>query len=410
MKKTLTRRRVLLASLLGLVMPFVVVMLRHAYETNPEQTPFLHNGILVIASAWLGGLGPGLLATLSHLTAVGIWIIPPTAANWLGFVLVFVQGALLACFGEARLRAVARWQKLTSELEMRVAERTAALATSNARLEQEAAERERAIAELTSAGRQLQASNRELETFASVASHDLQEPLRKIRTFSDRLMQRHASGLDPEGRDYLARSVNAAERMSKLIDDLLTYSHVTTRAKPRVPVDLSEVVAGVVSDLESRIADSGARVEVEPLPTFLADPAQMRQLFENLIVNALKFVAPGQAPDVLVTGRIETRGESRVCVMSVADRGIGIEERHRGKIFEMFQRLHGRDAYEGTGIGLAICRKIAERHGGEIDVHERPDGGTIFTVTVPVSPPAEEARDAAFGAVRRPDELGQEAG
>lgn len=390
----MNRRHFRLALLLGLVLPIVVVAIRVMTEAKPALTPFLHNGILVIVVAWVGGLWPGLLATATHLVVVGLWIIAPTSASWLGFASVFLQGALLASLGEARLRAVARWEKLTAELEQRVAERTAALVASKARLEQEAAERERAIAELTSAGRQLQASNRELETFASVASHDLQEPLRKIRTFSDRLMQRHAAGLDPEGRDYLARSVNAAERMSKLIDDLLTYSRITTHAKPRVSVDLSEVVAGVVSDLESRIADSGARLEVEPLPTFVADPAQMRQLFQNLIANALKFVAPGEAPDVLVSGRIENREGIPAAVLSVADRGIGIEERHRTKIFDMFQRLHGRDVYEGTGIGLAICRKIAEHHGGEIDVAERPDGGTIFTVIVPVSLPSEEAPDA----------------
>lgn len=390
----MNRRHLRLGLLLGLVLPIVVVAIRVTAEENPALTPFLHNGILVIVAAWAGGLWPGLVATATHLVVVGLWIIAPTSASVAGFASVFFQGALLASLGEARLRAVARWEKLTAELERRVAERTAALAASKARLEQEATERERAIAELKLTERQLRASNRELETFASVASHDLQEPLRKIRTFSDRLMQRHAAGLDPEGRDYLARSVNAAERMSKLIEDLLTYSQITTRGKPRVPVDLSEVVTGVVSDLESRIADSGARLKVEPLPTLLADAAQMRQLFQNLIANALKFVAPGEAPDVLVSGRIEDRGGRPVAVLSVADRGIGIEERYRGKIFEMFQRLHGRDVYEGTGIGLAICRKIAERHGGEIDVAGRPDGGTVFSVTLPVSLRPEEEPDA----------------
>ncbi|MEP7012946.1 MAG: ATP-binding protein [Acidobacteriota bacterium] len=392
----MTRRRPRIALLLGLALPFVVVVLRHAYEANPQQTPFLHSGILVIAVAWLGGLGPGLLATFSHLVAVGIWIVPPSTVSWTGFALVFLQGALLACFGEARLRAVDRWERLRSDLEGRVAERTAELASSNIRLEKEAAERERAIAELTSAGRLLQASNRELETFASVASHDLQEPLRKIRTFSDRLMQRHSENLDPEGRDYLARSANAAERMTQLIEDLLSYSRVTTHGRPLLPVDLSEILAGVLSDLETRIADSGAKVHVDPLPQIEADAAQMRHLLQNLIVNALKFVAPGQTPEVWVSGRVEKGSDPPLCHLEVADHGIGIEERHRDKIFQMFQRLHGREAYEGTGIGLAICRKIAERHGGEIHVAERPGGGSLFVVNLPGKRKPDPVEDVSY--------------
>ncbi len=379
----MNRRHPRLGLFLGLVLPIVVVVLRRSFEQDPELTPFLHNGILVIVAAWVGGLWPGLLATASHVIGVGIWIMPPSAATWGGFALVFLQGALLACFGEARLRAVSRWEQLRSDLERRVAERTEALGASNVRLNQEAAERERAIGELTAAGRQLQASNRELETFASVASHDLQEPLRKIRTFSDRLMQRHSEKLDPEGRDYLARSANAAERMTQLIEDLLSYSRVTTHGRPLLPVDLSEILTGVLSDLETRIADSGAEVHVELLPQIEADAAQMRQLLQNLIVNALKFVAPGQTPEVWVSGRIEEGSDTPLCHLEVADHGIGIEERHRDKIFEMFQRLHGREAYEGTGIGLAICRKIALRHGGEIHVADRPGGGSLFVVNLP---------------------------
>lgn len=376
------RRHFRLAMIIALVLPALVVWARLAFEARPERAPFLHSGWIIIGVSWLGGLWPGVVATAWFVGAARV--VFPASASAGTYLVVLFQGLIFSWFGEARWRAVARWQTLTAELETRVAERTAALAASNARLERQAAEREQAITELTAAGRQLQASNRELETFASVASHDLQEPLRKIRTFSDRLMQRHAAKLDPEGRDYLARSANAAERMTRLIEDLLTYSRVTTHAQPLLPVDLSEIVAGVLSDLENRISDSNARVHVEPLPTIRADAAQMRQLLQNLIANALKFVAPGQVPEVWVSGPIETVAGAPVCLLSVADRGIGIEERHRDKIFEMFQRLHGRETYEGTGIGLAICRKIAERHGGEITVSERPGGGSRFVATLPV--------------------------
>ncbi|HXU33015.1 MAG TPA: ATP-binding protein [Thermoanaerobaculia bacterium] len=386
------RRHFRLAMLIALVLPALVVWARLAFEARPERTPFLHSSWTIIGVSWLGGLWPGLVATAWFLGAA--WGVFPGSASTGTYLVVLFQGLIFSWFGEARWRAVARWQQLTSQLETRVAERTAALQASNARLEQEAGERERAIAELTAAGRQLQASNRELETFASVASHDLQEPLRKIRTFSDRLMQRHAGKLDPEGRDYLTRSANAAERMTKLIEDLLMYSRVTTHAQPEMPVDLSEVAAGVLSDLETRIADSHAQVHVEPLPKIQADAAQMRQLLQNLIANALKFVGPGQVPEVWVSGRIEPGAGAPICRLEVADHGIGIEERHHEKIFEMFQRLHGRETYEGTGIGLAICRKIAERHGGEIRVAERPGGGSLFVVTLPVNRKSAAGEDA----------------
>ncbi len=370
--------------LMAVILPVLLVSLRLILEKVPEKTPFLHSGWVTLLCAWLGGLVPGLIATATMITSVSVMLVPPSAPMAVSFVVVFFQGLMVACFGEARLRAVERWRQLTRELETRVAERTSALSRSNAKLENEAAELERAITDLTDAGRQLQASNRELETFASVASHDLQEPLRKIRTFSDRLMQRQSDRLDEEGRDYLARSAKAAERMSHLIDDLLTYSRVTTRGQPLRPVSLSEVVEGVLSDLEDRIAESQAWIEFGPLPSICADAAQMRQLFQNLIANALKFVAPGEPPMVRIFARIDETVEPAICHLSVADHGIGIEPQYRERIFEMFQRLHGRDAYEGTGIGLAICRKIAERHGGTIGLEDSPGGGSIFVVSLPV--------------------------
>ncbi len=382
------RRRPVLANLLGLVLPVLVVAFRVHYEENPAQTPFLHNGILVIIAAWLGGLVPGLVATGSHLLVVALWVLPLSGATFSGFLLLFVQGALLSLFGEARWRAVTQWQSLTRELEARVTQRTADLADSKARLEAQTLEQERTIEELVQTSRRLEASNRELEEFASVASHDLQEPLRKIRTFSDRLLQRHAAGLDPEGRDYLNRSARAAERMTQLIEDLLTYSRLTTRAQPHLPVDLAKIAADVISDLEGRIAESQAIIDLKPLPTIEADKAQMRQLLQNLVANALKFVAPGEVPQVQISGAIEPGPLGAVCRLVVADRGIGIEEHHREKIFDMFKRLHGRDVYEGTGIGLAVCRKIAERHNGEIHVFANPGGGSRFEVTLPIGTPS----------------------
>jgi light-regulated signal transduction histidine kinase (bacteriophytochrome) len=250
-------------------------------------------------------------------------------------------------------------------------------------------------AELSSANEALRFSNRELEQFASVASHDLQEPLRKIQAFGDRLQEKCASGLGEQGRQYLDRIQASAARMRNLIDALLTYSRVTTKAQPFVPVDLAAVARGVVSDLEGRLQETGGRVDVGPLPTVDADPLQMRQLLQNLIANGLKFHKPGEPPVVRVEGRLlgEAGGNGPPrprCEIAVGDNGIGFEEVYLDRIFEVFQRLHGRQEYEGTGMGLAICRKIVERHGGSITAKSAPEQGATFLVTLPVPQPREE--------------------
>jgi len=227
----------------------------------------------------------------------------------------------------------------------------------------------------------LEQSNRELESFASVASHDLQEPLRKIQTFSERLTSVYAEALGPEGRDYLTRMNNAATRMRKLIDDLLTYSRVSSKAQTHYLVDLSELARGVLGDLESIIEQSGATVTIGPLPTLEASPMQMRQLLQNLLSNALKFRKDDVAPAISLRATVDA--ETNRCELQVEDNGIGFEEKYVDRIFNVFQRLHGRGKYEGTGIGLAICRKIAERHGGSIRARSAPGQGATFIVTLP---------------------------
>ncbi len=270
-----------------------------------------------------------------------------------------------------RLEAEAALRRAHEQLEERVAERTAALSRANAELER---------------------SNRALEEFASVASHDLQEPLRKIQVFGTFLGEREARHLDPEGRAYLARMLHAARRMQTLITDLLKLSRVAA-GRPLVPVDLDEVVRGVLADLEARIAQEAARVEVGPLPVIEADPLQMRQLLQNLIGNALKFHRPGVPPVVRISGEVVPApqgaagdGDARTCCrIEVADNGIGFDEQYRDRIFTLFQRLHGRGSYEGTGVGLAICQRIVERHGGRITARSRPGEGATFVVLLPVA-------------------------
>jgi len=240
---------------------------------------------------------------------------------------------------------------------------------------------------------ELERSNKELEQFAYVASHDLQEPLRKIRTFGDRLQMICGESLDPNAAECLQRMQNAAERMQALIHGLLTLSRVTTKGQEFVPVDLAKVAVEVVSDLEVEIERTGARVEIGKLPTIQADPLQMRQLLQNLIGNALKFRREGEPPVVKVQARFvrgrehRETGESPAeeqCRITVEDNGIGFETKYADRIFGIFQRLHTREVYQGTGIGLAICRKIAERHGGTIVAQSTVGHGSTFEVVVPV--------------------------
>ncbi|PTL84785.1 ATP-binding protein [Vitiosangium sp. GDMCC 1.1324] len=228
----------------------------------------------------------------------------------------------------------------------------------------------------------LEQSNRELESFASVASHDLQEPLRKIQTFGARLKTVASATMGAEGLGYLERMLQAATRMRSLIDDLLSFSRVTSMAQPFVPVDLARVAREVKEDLETAIERQGATVTLGELPTLDADPTQMRQLFQNLMSNALKFRRDDVAPVISVEASVDAA--TRWCELRVADNGIGFEEKYLDRIFDVFQRLHGRGKYEGTGIGLAICRKIVERHGGTIGARSSPGNGATFIIRLPL--------------------------
>jgi light-regulated signal transduction histidine kinase (bacteriophytochrome) len=222
-------------------------------------------------------------------------------------------------------------------------------------------------------------SNRELQDFAFVASHDLQEPLRKILAFGDRLRIKSEGQLSADGKDYLERMLSAASRMQKLIDDLLVFSRVTTKARPFTQVDLNLVLEDVLETLDHRIESQRARVTVDALPKIEADSVQMHQLFQNLLGNSFKFQKDGQVPEV----RVSAQNSGSQVVVTVRDNGIGFEPQFAEKIFTVFQRLHGRGDYEGSGIGLAICRKIVERHGGHIEARSEPNRWAEFMITLP---------------------------
>ena len=240
------------------------------------------------------------------------------------------------------------------------------LVDANASLERRAAE--------------LARSNEELDQFASIASHDLQEPLRKVRTFTQQLATMEGDHVSEKGREYLQRANAAAERMQRLVEDLLKFSRVSTQGRPFTQVDLGEIAREVLSDLETQIHETGAVVRLGNLPVIEADALQMQQLLQNLISNAIKFSKPDVAPEVDVAGGVD--GDN--ARLTVRDNGIGFEPRYNLRIFRVFERLHGRNEYPGTGIGLALCRKIADRHGGTIDAHSEPGIGSTFTVNLPV--------------------------
>jgi PAS domain S-box-containing protein len=226
--------------------------------------------------------------------------------------------------------------------------------------------------------------NRELQDFAFVASHDLQEPLRKVRMFSDRLLQEYGPRLDERAREFLQRNTMAGSRMQVLIDDLLAYSRVATRSEKLSPVDLNRLVAVIVDDLEALRVSSGGKVEWANLPTLMANATQMRQLFQNLISNALKFRNPERAPLVQIRAQpCQAQDQTPAWRISISDNGIGFDNAHADRIFAPFQRLHGRSQFEGSGIGLAIVRRIIERHGGTISANATPGQGATFTLELP---------------------------
>ena len=227
----------------------------------------------------------------------------------------------------------------------------------------------------------LEQSNRDLQEFAYIASHDLQEPLRKVLAFGDRLTNKYGSVLDETGRDYLKRMREASQRMQTLINDLLTFSRVSTRAQPFAMVDLNSLIQDVISDLEVQIDRTHGKLQVSDLPTIEADPTQMHQLMQNVISNGLKFHKIDIAPIVKITAKVS----GNKCKISIKDNGIGFDMQYLDRIFKPFQRLHSRQEYEGSGMGLAICRRIIERHRGEITAVSTLDEGSTFIVTIPIN-------------------------
>jgi signal transduction histidine kinase len=352
-------------------------------STNPARP----TGYVFHTPAQLDVLGHGSGDVQGHyFDQVGLanttWRIVLTAPNgplfatvsglrhWLPW-LIFIAFGIVALLALMLARRALRSSELVHEANAKLGRANAQLADSNGALEV-------TNAELARQTRELVRSNAELDQFASIASHDLQEPLRKVRTFTERISETEADRLTERGLDYLQRANASAERMQRLIEDLLKFSRVATQGRAFKQVDLGRVTAEVLEDLEESVRRTGAVVEVGALPTISADPPQMRQLMQNLISNALKFTRDGVTPEIDISATVDD-GE---VTLVVRDNGIGFDTQYSRRIFRVFERLHGRGSYPGTGIGLALCRKIAERHGGTVIAQGVPDRGSTFTVTM----------------------------
>jgi signal transduction histidine kinase len=361
-------------------------------------------GAVTVCTLVLPEMLPATALAYGIMIVLGIAVLSHRESTWLavacvlGFAGIAVLGQLVsttwfppvhrsagmlirASFGAVTLVAAAQMYRLMIAQQRVLLERAHRDNLEiRKRIEAERAQR----AQLERAADELARSNTELERFAYIASHDLQEPLRKIQAFGDRLQSRYAEVLDERGHEYLRRMQSAARRGQSRVNDLLVYSRVTTRGKPFVAADLNQVAHQVLSDLEADVQRSGARVEVTGLPPAEADPDQMGQLLHHLLDNALKFCPQGTAPVIEVSGEYVDTEKGQQCQIAVRDNGIGFDVKYLDRIFQPFQRLHGGDAYRGTGMGLAICRKIAERHGGSITAQSAPGEGATFTVTLPV--------------------------
>ncbi|RCR67255.1 two-component sensor histidine kinase [Larkinella punicea] len=241
---------------------------------------------------------------------------------------------------------------------------------------------------------QIRNSNENLEQFAYIASHDLQEPLRKLQAFGDVLQSQFADSLADGEVDLVRRIQNSAKRMQVLVRDLLTYSRLSTQTEPFENISLARLIKEVLGDLEMSISEKKAIVKVSPLPNLLGNPLRLRQLFQNLVANAIKFQKADQKPEIQINARypeveelpeeLRSQAQRLFLLVEVADNGIGFDEKYKSRIFQPFQRLESRSAYSGTGIGLAVCKKVAEIHGGAIDVSSQVGKGATFKVFLPV--------------------------
>ncbi len=302
-----------------------------------------------------------------------------TLLVWVSCIAALFSAVLCVLYLVLRRKAEVALARAHAELELRVKERTSELSLANALLTEQVRERRRAEARLERYAAQLSRSNEELREFASVASHDLQEPLRMVASYLQLLQQRYRGRLDGDADEFIAFAVDGAERMRQLIRDLLAYARLDAGEGTFPPVNCEEILTRVLQSLKVAIDETHAEIAVGPLPRVAADATQLAQIFQNLITNAIRFRS--EAPPRI---RLSAETSGAEHMFHVEDNGIGIEPTHFERIFRVFQRIQQRDGHPGTGIGLAICKKIVERHGGRIWVTSAVGHGATFHFTLPV--------------------------
>jgi light-regulated signal transduction histidine kinase (bacteriophytochrome) len=329
----------------------------------------------IMVAALLGGIGPGLLATgLSALVATLLILEPlgilrvDVPEDLIALLLFCGMGVFMTVVAEWNRRSRAKAAELAREQALRVACQQAEEALRQANVE-------------------LKRSNEELERFAYVASHDLQEPLRNVANYAELLRQRYQGQMDATADRYIGYVVGGASRMSELIADLLAFSRVSSSREPFAAISMEAALEQAKANLEWAINQSNATIESDPLPEVQGDRAQLVQLLQNLLSNAIKFRSR-EAPNIRIkAGRMQGAADggcSGPCwLISVSDNGIGIDPKYHAQIFELFKRLHRQEEYPGTGIGLAVCRRIVERHGGALTVNSTPGRGATFSFTLP---------------------------
>lgn len=359
--------------LLGIVLTAVVTLMKIQLPAVGLESPFLLFIFVVILTAFLGGFGPGIVALIATSISAAYFFLIPTRSiqlssgvNQMQMIVYIFEGLItVSILGALRTLRI-QLAESNKNLEEKVANRTKELRTT--------------MKEITKVNDDLKRSNKELEEFAYIASHDLQEPLRKIQSFGNLLYDENKDRLNDDAQLYINRMLSASSRMRNLIDDLLSYSRVTTHQIEFSTVSLDQVMTELLNTLDIKIQEVKAEVTVKSLPDVVGDENQLYQLFQNLVSNALRYRREKRKPKIRIWGE----KEGSFVHIFVKDNGIGFEEKYKDRIFNIFERLHGRKKYEGTGIGLAIVKKIIQRHKGTIDVKSKPGVGTTFIISLPI--------------------------
>lgn len=399
----------LLTTMVALIVTSEVVMLYARYT-------FLLPVAVALFSAWLGGAGPGLASIALSILFISYNVMPPRASfavdqpvDIAGLVAFTIVSLFMVSLAATRRRALDRLSEanqslsqqmierehaaqairaLNEELDMRVRERTRELENALQKLKASDEDLRSANQALAKHAENLVKTNAELERFAYVSSHDLREPLRMVTSYLRLLSRRYMATLEPEAQEFIGYAVEGADRMDQLVRDLLEYGRLGERSKKLAEVDCNEVFDECVRTLHEAIVEADAVITSDTLPIITADKTQIGQLFQNLIANAVKFRSK-EMPRIHVSAAAKS-GES---VFSVADNGIGIEPQYLERVFVIFQRLHTRSEYPGTGIGLAICKKIVDGHGGKIWAESEPGKGSTFFFTLPISSASPAIKD-----------------